>query len=93
MGLKQNARGVWFIPNLSGIGSFDNDQERISQEWNLAIAEKPTLLKASDGTFIVPELAPNTVIGYITGIQNVMTRILTQSGETVYAPTQNLSSM
>ena len=93
MGLKQNARGVWFIPGLGGtIGTFENDQHKVNNEWNLAIARKPTLLKAIDGSFIVPELTPNTVVGYITGMQDGITRILTQSGETVFAPTRNLSS-
>ncbi|MBQ4818881.1 peptidoglycan-binding domain-containing protein [Aquimarina sp. MMG016] len=93
MGLKQNARGVWFIPGLGSIGSFDTNSNQINNEWNLAIAVKPTLLKATDGSFIVPELAPNTVVGYITGMENGTTRILTQSGETVFAPTRNLSSI
>ncbi|WP_299313248.1 peptidoglycan-binding domain-containing protein [uncultured Aquimarina sp.] len=93
MGLKQNTRGVWFIPGLGGvIDTFINNQDRINNEWNMAIAVKPTLLKATDGSFIVPELAPNTVVGYITGMENGTTRILTQSGETVFAPTRNLSS-
>ena len=92
MGLKQNARGVWFIPGLGAISTFENDQYKINNEWNLAIAIKPTLLKATDGSFIVPELAPNTVVGYITGMENGITRILTQSGETVFAPSKNLSS-
>ncbi|GAA4277012.1 peptidoglycan-binding domain-containing protein [Aquimarina mytili] len=93
MGLKQNSRGVWFVPSLGTLGNFDHMSDQIEQEWNLAVVEKPTLLKAEDGSFIVPEIAPNTVVGYITGMQNGMARILTQSGETVYAPTQNLSSM
>ncbi len=93
MGLKQNARGVWFIPGLgSVINTFERNTDQINNEWNLAIAVKPTLLKATDGSFIVPELAPNTVVGYITGMENGTTRILTQSGETVFAPTRNLSS-
>ncbi|WP_159092115.1 peptidoglycan-binding protein [Aquimarina sp. Aq107] len=93
MGLKQNARGIWFIPGLGGaIGSFDNNANQVNNEWNLAIAVKPTLLKSTDGSFIVPELTPNTVVGYITGMENGVTRILTQSGETVFAPTRNLSS-
>lgn len=97
MGLKQNARGIWFIPGLGGImdaiGTFTDQTDQINNEWNLAIAIKPTLLKATDGSFIVPELLPNTVIGYITGMENGITRILTQSGETVFAPTRNLSSI
>ncbi|WP_299432102.1 hypothetical protein [uncultured Aquimarina sp.] len=92
MGLKQNAKGVWFIPGLGAINTFENNQNQVNNEWNLAIAIKPTLLKATDGSFIVPELAPNTVVGYITGMENGTTRILTQSGETVFAPTRNLSS-
>ncbi len=93
MGLKQNARGVWFVPSLGTIGNFDHMSDQIEQEWNLAIVERATLLKAEDGSFILPELVPNTIIGYITGMERGMTRILTQSGETVYAPTQNLSSI
>ncbi|WP_378182045.1 hypothetical protein [Aquimarina sp. SS2-1] len=93
MGLKQNARGIWFIPGLGVIDTFENNQDRVNNEWNMAIAVKPTLLKATDGSFIVPELVPNTVIGYITGMENGITRILTQSGETVFAPTRNLSSI
>ncbi|TSE03062.1 peptidoglycan-binding domain-containing protein [Aquimarina algiphila] len=93
MGLKQNARGVWFIPGIGTIGSFDNIGNQITQEWNLAVVERPTLLQAMDGSFIVPELAPDTVVGYITGMENERTRILTQSGETVFAPTANLSSL
>ncbi|WP_299219791.1 peptidoglycan-binding domain-containing protein [uncultured Aquimarina sp.] len=94
MGLKQNTRGVWFIPGLgSVIDTFERNTDQINNEWNLAIAVKPTLLKAVDGSFIVPELTPNTVVGYITGIENGVTRILTQSGETVFAPTRNLSSI
>ncbi|TSE06956.1 peptidoglycan-binding domain-containing protein [Aquimarina algiphila] len=93
MGLKQNTRGVWFIPGIGTIGSFDNTENQITQEWNLAVIERPTLLQAMDGSLIVPELAPDTVVGYITGIENGRTRILTQSGETVFAPTANLSSL
>lgn len=93
MGLKQNARGIWFIPGLGTISSFDNNANQVDNEWNLAIAVKPTLLKSTDGSFIVPELVPNTVVGYITGMENGVTRILTQSGETVFAPTRNLSSI
>ncbi len=93
MGLKQNTRGIWFIPGLGTIGAFDINSNQINNEWNLAIVRKPTLLKATDGSFIVPELAPNTVVGYITGMENGITRILTQSGETVFAPTRNLSSI
>ncbi|WP_282088279.1 peptidoglycan-binding domain-containing protein [Aquimarina algiphila] len=93
MGLKQNTRGVWFIPGIGTIGSFDSTENQITQEWNLAVIERPTLLQATDGSFIVPELAPDTVVGYITGMENGRTRILTQSGETVFAPTANLSSL
>ncbi len=93
MGLKQNARGVWYIPGVNGFGNFYTDDNDATQEWNLAVIEHPTLLQATDGSIIVPELAPNTVVGYITGIDNDRTRILTQSGETVFAPTANLSSM
>ncbi|UZO81379.1 hypothetical protein NBT05_02635 [Aquimarina sp. ERC-38] len=94
MGLKQNPKGVWFIPGLNGsMGMFDRDHDKIEREWDLAIAIKPTLLKSADGSFIVPELKPDTVVGYITGIENGITRILTQSGETVFAPTRNLSSI
>ncbi|GAA4273620.1 hypothetical protein GCM10022258_29140 [Aquimarina gracilis] len=91
MGLKQNTRGIWFVPNLNGIEDFDSVEDQIENEWNLAIARKPTLLKSQDGTFIVPEVLPQTVIGYITGIKNGTTQILTQSGETVFAPAQNVS--
>ncbi len=92
MGLKQNTRGIWFVPGLEGTDS-DMDRSNATQQWNLAVAEKPTLLKAEDGSFILPEVQPNTIVGYITDIENGMTRILTQSGETVYAPTHNLSVM
>lgn len=100
MGLQQNSRGIWFIPEPTGrklgignIGTFTNHQQQIENEWSLAIARKPMLLQSEDGSFILPEVIANTVIGYITGIQNGITRILTQNGETVYAPTQNLSMM
>ncbi len=93
MGLKQNARGVWFIPSLGGIRDFDDIRDQIEQEWNLAVIERSTVLKAEDGSFILPEVLPNTVVGYITGMESGMTKILTQSGETVFAPTQNLSSL
>ena len=92
MGLKQNSQGVWYVPNLGSIDAFDRQSDQINNQWNLAIATRPTLLKALDGSIIVPELRPNTVVGYITGMQNGVTRILTQSGETVFAPTQNLTS-
>ncbi|WP_010181377.1 peptidoglycan-binding domain-containing protein [Aquimarina agarilytica] len=92
MGLKQNSQGVWYVPNLGSIDSIDRQSDQINNQWNLAIATRPTLLKAIDGSIIVPELRPNTVVGYITGMQNGVTRILTQSGETVFAPTQNLTS-
>lgn len=92
MGLKQNSQGVWYVPNLGSIDAFDRQSDQINNQWNLAIATRPTLLKATDGSIIVPELRLNTVVGYITGIQNGVTRILTQSGETVFAPTQNLTS-
>ncbi|WP_108866861.1 peptidoglycan-binding domain-containing protein [Aquimarina aquimarini] len=92
MGLKQNAKGIWFIPGMGNLDSFDKNTDQITQEWNLAIAETPTLLQTEDGSFIVPQLVPGTVVGYITGMRRGMTRILTQSGETVYAPSENLSS-
>ncbi|MBQ0733932.1 peptidoglycan-binding domain-containing protein [Aquimarina celericrescens] len=91
MGLKQNTRDVWFIPSLNGLEDFDSVGDQIENEWSLAIVRKPTLLKSQDGTFIVPEVLPKTVIGYITGIKNGTTQILTQSGETVFAPVQNVS--
>ena len=93
MGLQQNAKGVWFVPTMGYLGAFDAQSNQIAHQWNLAVVEKPTLLKAEDGSFIVPELQQGTVVGYITGMENGVTRILTQSGETVYAPTQNLSSL
>ncbi|WP_271729097.1 peptidoglycan-binding domain-containing protein [Aquimarina algiphila] len=95
MGLSQNARGIWFISKSMGnlMGTFDRTPDQIQHEWNVAIAQKPTLLKAKDGSFIIPELLPNTVIGYITGMQNGITEILTQTGETVYAPSKNLSTL
>ncbi|WP_103072275.1 hypothetical protein [Aquimarina sediminis] len=93
IGLKQNARGVWFIPGIGALDYFEDMGDQITEQWNLAIAERPTLLQTEDGSFIVPEILPGTVVGYITAIEDGMTRILTQSGETVYAPVQNLSSM
>jgi len=94
IGLKQDAKGVWFIPNLgTTAGAFDTTSHQMVQEWNVAIAAKPTLLRSDDGAIILPELLPQTVIGYITGIENGITRILTQSGETVYAPSKNLNTL
>lgn len=94
MGLKQNARGIWFIPNLLGaIGSFDRTSDQIAQEWSVAITAKPTFLRADDGVIILPELQPDTVIGYIIGIENGKTRILTQSGEVVFAPSKHLFTL
>ncbi|TPN82939.1 hypothetical protein [Aquimarina algicola] len=91
MGLQQNAKGIWFIPGINGFGNIDALDQDIDQEWNLAIVEYPTVLQATDGSYILPELAPDTVVGYITGNKGSMTQILTQSGETVLAPTANLS--
>ncbi len=93
MGLKQNSRGIWFIPTLGGVEDFMDVDDQITYEWNLAVANTPTILRSEDGTFIVPEVLPKTVVGYITGMKDGVTRILTQSGETVFAPTQNLSTV
>lgn len=92
IGLKQNADGVWYIPGLGEFATlqewknYQNDRDLLS----LAIAQKPTLLKTGQGNFITPPLNPNTVIGYVTGDQKGITQIVTRSGETVYAPSQNL---
>lgn len=90
MGLKQQPDGVWYIPASGPLGNFDDAYERTQQEWQMAMAYKATLLRSGDGTFIVPEVLPNTVIGYVTGNTNGVTRILTQSGETVFSPSRNI---
>lgn len=92
IGLKQNANEVWFIP---GLGEFDsleewkdyhNDRDLLA----IAIVRKPTLLKTGQGNFITPPLNPETIIGYVLGNYKGITQIYTKSGQTVYAPSQNL---
>ncbi|MEO1054268.1 MAG: peptidoglycan-binding domain-containing protein [Bacteroidota bacterium] len=92
MGLKQNSQGVW---TLSGLGEFESQEEfqnylQDSRAFDLVITEMPTLLKNSDGNYILPALEPNTVIGYLTNNRQGVSQILTENGVTVYAPTQNL---
>ena len=92
MGLKQNSQGVW---TLSGLGEFESQEEfqqylQDSRALDLVITEMPTLLKNSDGNYILPALEPNTVVGYLTNNRKGVSQILTENGVTVYAPTQNL---
>ena len=92
IGLKQNSEGVWFIPGLGEFATwqewkdYQNDRDLLS----IAIVQKPTLLKTGQGNFITPPLNPDTVIGYVTGNHKGITQIVSKSGETVYAPSQNL---
>lgn len=92
IGLKQNADGVWHIPGLGELATwqewkaYQNDRDLLS----IAIVRKPTLLKTGGGNFITPPLNPDTVIGYVTGDHKGITQIITKTGETVYAPSQNL---
>ncbi|MBP2831260.1 hypothetical protein J8281_03585 [Aquimarina sp. U1-2] len=92
IGLKQNSKGVWYIPGLGAIATWQDwkDYREDRQLFNIAIARRPTMLKAMNGDSIIPALNPNTVIGFVTGDHRGVTQILTQSGETVYAPSQNL---
>ncbi|MCG8323753.1 MAG: hypothetical protein MI921_29945, partial [Cytophagales bacterium] len=65
---------------------YQNDRDQLS----IAIVRKPTLLKTGKGNFIIPPLNPNTVIGYVIGDHKGITQIITKTGDTVYAPSQNL---
>ena len=86
MGLKQNAGGVW---SLSGFGSLQG-YEADSKLLKMAITKRPTLLKNGTGQVIHPLLIPDTLIGYVTNEHKGVLQILTKTGESVYAPAQNL---
>lgn len=86
MGLKQNSRGIW---TLSGLGELDQYPVE-SQLLNVAITERPTLLKNGNGDYILPALEQDTVVGYLTNQAQGVAQILTENGVTVYAPSQNL---
>ncbi len=92
MGLQQNSRGIWVIPSLGNLDTpekmraYMNDQQRFA----LAITDKPTLLKMTDGTFLTPPLHPNTLVGYVEQSANGITQIRSPKGERVYAPSVNL---
>ena len=86
MGLKQSAGGVW---SLSGFGSLQG-YEADAKLFKMAITKRPTLLKNGNGQVIHPLLIPETLIGYVTNEHKGVLQILTKSGESVYAPAQNL---
>lgn len=93
MGLKQSSTGIW---TLSGLGSLDTMQElqrylQDSQALDIVMTRKPTLLRSSQGSFLIPELASNTIIGYLTNETQGVAQIITENGQTVYAPSKNLT--
>jgi len=92
MGLLQDQRGVWSIPNL---GSFDTpgalkNYIQQQQRYKLAVTDHPTVLKSEDGSFITPPLNPNILIGYVMHSANGITKIIATNGEVVFAPENNL---
>lgn len=93
MGLKKSSSGIW---TLSGLGSFDTTQEfqrylQDSQALDIVMTRKPTLLRSGQGSFLIPELASNTIIGYLTNETQGVAQIITENGQTVYAPSKNLT--
>ena len=92
MGLSQNNRGIWSIPSLGSIETTAKLTNYLQeqQRYDLAVTDRPTLLKTADGSFITPPLNPNTVVGYVTASHNGITKIIAANGETVYAPSGNL---
>lgn len=92
MGLKQTPTGTW---TLLGLGDFDNVQDlqtylQDSQALDIVMTRRPTLLRSSEGSFMIPELAPNTIIGYLTNETRGVAQVITENGQTVYAPSKNL---
>lgn len=92
MGLQQDSRGVWRIPGLGALRSVPDAQQYQDDRnlLNLAITRKPTVLKLGSGDYRVPPLNPDTVVGYVTREHRGVTQLVTQDGQTVYAPSQNL---
>ncbi|MGB5930030.1 MAG: hypothetical protein WBH03_17745 [Cyclobacteriaceae bacterium] len=93
MGLKQSPTGTWA---LSGLGALDSLSElkrylKDSQALDIVMTQKPTLLRSSQGSFLIPELAPKTIIGYLTNETQGVAQIMTENGQTVYAPSKNLT--
>ena len=86
MGLKQNAGGIW---SLSGFGSL-HGYEADAKLLKMAITKRPTLLKNGAGQVVYPLLIQDTLIGYVTNEHKGVLQILTKTGESVYAPAQNL---
>ena len=86
IGLKQNTGGVW---SLSGFGILEG-YEADANLLKMAITKRPTLLKNGAGQVIHPLQNPGTLIGYVTNEHKGVLQILTKSGESVYAPAQNL---
>ena len=92
MGLQQDSRGVWSIPNLGNLDTPKKLQKYISdqQRFALAITDKPTLLKTTDGSYLTPPLNPDTLVGYVEKSANGVTQIMAYNGERVFAPSTNL---
>lgn len=92
MGLHQDSSGVWSIPNLGNLDTPEKLKKYISdqQRFALAITDKPTLLKTTDGSYLTPPLNPNTLVGYVEKSANGVTQIIAQNGERVFAPSANL---
>ena len=87
MGLKQNAGGVWSLSDFGSLQGYEADAKLLK----LAITRRPTLLKNGNGQVIHPLLNPDTLIGYVTNEHKGVLQILTKTGESVYAPAQNLN--
>lgn len=93
MGLKQNANGTWALSGLGTLNAIIDSPSYIqdSRALDVVITERPTLLRSKAGDYLLPALAPNTVIGYLTDQHRGVSQILTENGVTVYAPSQNLT--
>jgi peptidoglycan hydrolase-like protein with peptidoglycan-binding domain len=92
IGLKQSPSGTW---TLSGLGELETLEElqsylKDSQALNVAITQKPTMLRNGQGNYIIPAIPARTVVGYLANDHKGVAQIITENGVTVYAPSQNL---
>ncbi|MGK7390284.1 MAG: peptidoglycan-binding domain-containing protein [Candidatus Cyclobacteriaceae bacterium M2_1C_046] len=92
IGLKQTPTGTW---TLSGLGALETMQDlqryqKNSRVLDVAITQKPTMLRNGQGEYIIPAIPARTVVGYLTNDQKGVAQIITENGVTVYAPSQNL---
>ena len=92
IGLKKSPTGTWTLSGLGALETMDELQRYLknSRVLDVAITEKPTMLRNGKGDYMLPAIPPKTVVGYLSNNHKGIAQIITENGVTVYAPSQNL---